>query len=299
MLEAKLPLEWSEIEKELINLRSVEGGFSQAKRGLITLPNGRHVFAKLGLHEHTKEWAKKEIGVYRFLNRQGYSYIPELLAVNEDESGFALAACLPEDGWNWKEEWSERRLAKTLEALDALAAIKPQGTDLKYFSEKALDESKDGWGPLVETADLRAKLLEKLKDAGKDHLAATLNFETEAAKSKRFVFQNTFLVHNDLRADNCAWNPKTQEVRIVDWNLTQMGDRRIDLSATLTHIHKYGFDVLPMCKDRLDADALHWLAGYFLKQSAMPIWDGGPDHLRDFQLLAGMTALDLAAKISV
>jgi len=299
MPELNLPLAWSEIEKELSSLRAVEGGFSQAKRGLVTLSNGREIFIKLGLHEHTKAWAKKEIGVYRFLERQGYPYIPELLAVNEDESGFALAACLPEDGWNWKEEWSESRLAKTLEAMDALAAIKPQGTDLAYLSEKALDESDDGWHQLLEMDSLRTRLLEKLKHAGKDHIANTLHFEAEAVRSKQFMFQNSFLVHNDLRSDNCAWNPKTQEIRIIDWNWTQMGDRRIDLASMLTHIHSYGFDVLPVYRDRLDADALHWLAGYFLKQSATPIWEGGPDNLRDFQLLAGVTALDLAGKISL
>jgi len=298
MSDTHLPLNWSEIEKELVNLRPVDGGFSQAKRGLITLPGGRQVFVKLGLHEHTREWAKKEINIYRFLKQQDYRYVPELLAVNDDETGFALAACLPEDGWNWKEAWSTERLAKTLAATDALAAIKPQGSDLEYFSRKALDEHDDGWSALQAMTDLKVKLLEKLKRAGKDHLAATLNFEAEAAKSKQFIFQSTLLVHNDLRADNCAWNPQTQQVCIVDWNWAQMGDRRIDLSAMLAHVYRQGFNVLPAYKDRLNGDALQWLAGYFLKQSAMPIWDGGPDNLRDFQLLTGIAALDLASELA-
>lgn len=53
---------------------------------------------------------------------------------------------------------------------------------------------------------------------------------------------------------------------------------------------------LPKYADRLDAGALHWMAGFWFKSAAKPIWEGGPEHLRDFQLLAGLTALDLAIK---
>jgi thiamine kinase-like enzyme len=298
MSEPKLPIEWSEIEKELDNLRTVDGGFSQAQRGLLTLPDGTHVFVKLGLHENTKRWAKKEIAVYRFLKKHSYSYIPELLAANDDESGFVITAHTPEDGWDWKENWTEERVDKTLEAMDTLAALQPEGDDLSFFSHKAIDESDDGWKPLLDSTDLQSKLLEKLRKAGKSELADNLDFTKEAKWSSQFAFQTNVLVHNDVRADNCAWSATTNEVRLVDWNWTQLGDRRIDLAATLTYVQKSGFDILPKYADRLDADALHWMAGFWFKSAATPIWEGGPEHLRDFQLLSGLTALDLTTRVT-
>jgi hypothetical protein len=44
-------------------------------------------------------------------------------------------------------------------------------------------------------------------------------------------------------------------------------------------------------------NALHWMAGFWFNAAATPIWDGGPEHLRDFQLLAGVTALRLEKKL--
>jgi hypothetical protein len=55
----------------------------------------------------------------------------------------------PEDGWNWSDEWTEERLAKTLEAMDVLAAIQPGGTDKDFFGSEMLNETDDGWQPLV------------------------------------------------------------------------------------------------------------------------------------------------------
>lgn len=291
-------IEWDEIEAALHNITKVDGGFSSAHRGIITLADGRRVFVKLGVDDNTKKWVKKEIHAYRFLEKHGYPYIPELLAVNDDLTSLALSAHLPEDGWDWKDAWSESRLTKTLEAMDALAAIRPNEDDRQYFSEKAIDESDDGWSPLLSSADLQAKLIEKLRKAKRDALADSLDFMAEAARSKQFIFRTDVLVHNDIRADNCAWNPKTQEVRLVDWNWVQLGDRRIDLAATLTHIQKSGFDILPNHADRLDADALHWMAGFWFKHAATPIWEGGDENLRDIQLLSGITALELAGRVN-
>jgi hypothetical protein len=292
-----MEVSWHDIEQSIETLAKTDGGFSSAHRGIVTLPDGRQVFVKLGVDDPTKKWTKKEIETYRFLQRSSYPYIPQLIAYNENETGFALELLSPEAGWNWQDEWTENRLNKTLEAIDALAAIKPVGADKEYFSDEAINESDDGWRPLNESHELQERLMEKLRATGRDDLAAGLSFAVEAERSGQFKFQRDALVHNDVRADNCAWNAKLQTVKLVDWNWIQLGDRRVDVAAMLVHVHKTGWDVTEKHAPRLDADALHWMAGFWLKSAATPIWPGGPAHLRGMQLQSGITAFELAEKV--
>ncbi|HLZ14569.1 MAG TPA: aminoglycoside phosphotransferase family protein [Candidatus Saccharimonadales bacterium] len=292
-----MEVSWYDIEHSIETLAKTDGGFSSAHRGVVTLPDGRQVFVKLGVDGSTKKWAKKEIETYRFLHRNGYAYIPQLIAYNEDETGFALELLSPEVGWNWQDEWTEARLNKTLEAMDTLAAIKPVGADKEYFSDEMINESDDGWQPLNVSHELQERLLGKLRETGRDDLAAVLNFAAEAARSSQFRFQKDVLVHNDVRADNRTWNAKLQTVKLVDWNWTQLGDRRVDVAAMLVHVHKAGMDVTKKNTSHLNADALHWMAGFWFKSAATPIWPGGPAHLRDMQLQSGITALELAGKV--
>jgi len=290
-------LDWNKVETALAGLHPVEGGYSQAKRGIVTVSDKMDVFVKLGQEGETPKWCKKEIGIYRFLENQRYPFIPKLLAVNADETAFALTACTPEQGWDWTSQWTDRRVAKTLEALDNLASLKLSKMEKAIFEERTVKEDNDGWGELLRSLDLQQKLLKKLNAAGEGGIARELDFEAETRKSEKFNFHSNSLVHIDVRADNCAWHERTGEVRLVDWNWAHLGDRRIDLAITLTHIHASGFDVLSGYSDRLDAQALRWMAGYWLEAAANPIWEGGPEHLRDMQLRSGLTALRLAMEL--
>ena len=288
---------WHEIEASLDNLTPTEGGFSQAHRGLVTLPDGRQIFVKIGTDDNTKQWARKEIAVYEYLKQQSFGAVPELLASSPDNTAFALEALTPENGWDWSEAWTPERLAATLEAMDELAVLKPQSEDWLDMGQLALDESRDGWAALKKSDELRHALLNKLVSAGHKETADALDFAAEADRSARFVFRTDVLVHFDVRADNCAWNPHTKQVKLVDWNWTQYGDARVDFAAMLTHVQKSGLDISASQASRLDADALQWLAGFWFNGAATPIWPGGPEHLRDFQLQAGITALKLARKV--
>ena len=287
-------INWGDIEKSLETLRKVDGGFSAALRGMVTLSDGRPAFVKVGVNDPTKQWAKKEIAVYRFLQRHNYPFIPQLLAYDNDETSFALEALTPEDGWNWSGEWTQERFATTLEAMDVLAAIQPKGPDKDVFGSEMLKETDDGWQPLKESKELQHTLLNKLRSADGSGLANTLDFSVEAERSAAFRFRKETLVHYDVRADNAPWNALRRVVRFVDWNWTQLGDRRIDLAALLVHVHKAGFDVTRAAGDRLNADALQWLTGFWLKAAATPIWPGGPAHLRDMQLQSALIAWKLA-----
>lgn len=288
---------WNDIETSLTKMTPVDGGFSQAHRGLVSLPSGEQVFVKIGTEEKSKEWAHKEIAVYRYLKAHSYSAVPELLGSNSDETSFALESLISEDGWDWTDTWTEGRLTATLKAMDELASLRPVGEDWLSFGQLALDESRDGWAALNQSPELQQILLNKLRESGFTDEAETLDFSKQSDHSSGFVFRTDTLVHYDVRADNCAWNASMNQVKLVDWNWTQYGDTRIDNAAMLTHVHKAGLDVSQTQAARLDADALQWMAGFWFKAAATPIWQGGPEHLRDFQLQAGITAFGLADKL--
>jgi thiamine kinase-like enzyme len=287
-------INWGDIEKSIETLRRVDGGFSSAHRGIVTLSYGTRAFVKVGVNDLTKQWARKEIEVYRFLQCHTYPFIPQILAHNHDETSFALEALTPEDGWNWSDEWTEERLAKTLEAMDVLAAILPEGTCKDFTGGEMLNETDDGWQPLHDSQELQHTLLNQLRSVGCSDIANVLNFAAEVERSAIFDFRKDTFVHYDVRADNAPWHALRQVVKLVDWNWTQLGDRRIDLAALLVHVHKAGLDVTRTAGDRLNSDALHWMAGFWMKAAATPIWPGGPAHLRDVQLQSAITAWKLA-----
>jgi len=138
-------------------------------------------------------------------------------------------------------------------------------------------------------------LTQKLALAGRQDITSSLNIPREANHSASFRFTHDVLVHNDVRADNCAWHAGRKEVKLVDWNWAQLGDKRFDAAAFLVHVQRAGLDVTEHHAGRLDKDALHWLAGFWLNAAAQPLLPGTSEKstLRDHQLSSGVAALDL------
>ena len=289
------PIAWGTVQAALPTLQRPEGGYSLAERGLITTADGRTLFVKIGVDEYTRGWAAKEIRVYDFLAEHSYPYIPNLLSTNDENTAFVLDALSPENGWDWSDTWNKSRLDATLTALDALAAIEPTSRNAELVAPTMTDEN-NGWPKLACSEELRTNLAAKLAGAGEEVLLRDLQPFME--RRLNFSVRHDTLVHDDVRADNCPWNESLGEVRLVDWNWLELGDRRIDLAAMLVHVHASGFDVLPSYRDRLDADALQWMAGFWFEAASKPIWPGGSEKLREVQLRAGITALKLAQTLS-
>lgn len=284
-------IEWNIIEQQLPKLQAVEGGYSNAQRGLLQLPDGQTVFVKVGRHQNTAAWAQKEVAVYDFLHRQKFPHLPQILAVNDDHSGFALEALLPGDGWDWTESWSEARLKATLDAMSELAAIHPtRSADIALLDTPGVSQDDNGWVVLRESPDKQNLLTQKLNDINATYILQAINIQADTTRSLGYVFKQTELTHFDIRGDNCAWNAHTNTVRIVDWNWVHLGDADIDHGAMFAHIQRSGFAVPHNYIAKLNPDALHWLAGFWFNAATTPIWEGGPAHLRDVQLAAGVAA---------
>lgn len=285
-------IDWNVIEARLADLQAVEGGYSAATRGILTLDEGCRLFVKIGVDDHTRAWARKEVGVYRRLRDLGFAFAPSLLSSAPDGTGFALEALTPEGGWDWSNRWSKERLECVLAATDDLAGYDPVRFD-PSLTEPTLTARADGWPRLEPRAPRTLALYAKLEALGARHLIAPV--ETRAGRRSPFSPRLDTLIHLDVRSDNCAWRSDTHDVSLVDWNWLQVGDRRIDHAALLTSVHHSGFDVTRGALDRLDAEALTWIAGYWLAASIKPMWPGGPSGLRDHQFSMAVTALELAA----
>ncbi len=285
---------WSEIEASLDTLSPVRGGNTNAKRGVVTLPDSTKLFVKIGIDDQTKGWIAKEVQAYNFLAEYSFPHIPHFISVNEEGDGLALEALLSTDGWDWSDTWDDERLEKTLASMDALAEIQP---DTCYYPllVPVLSEKDNGWTKLMASEERQADLLAKLAAVGEVEIVGEIRAQFHASENFQMAFDT--LVHHDVRADNCAWHAAKGVVKLVDWNWLQMGDRRIELAATLTHVQACGFDVLPKYAERLDAGALRWVAGYWLEAGSKPIWTGGPAKLRNTQLQSGMVALKLAREV--
>jgi hypothetical protein len=65
-----------DIEPHLNALEDAAGGFTAAKRGVVTIGDGTKVFVKIAVDELTRKWLKKEIRAYKKLNRLGYQLRP-------------------------------------------------------------------------------------------------------------------------------------------------------------------------------------------------------------------------------
>lgn len=289
-------MNWNDIENKIDYLVPVKGGYSSAKRGILEVADGQKIFVKLGTDASTKDWAHKEIAVYRFLKAASYQHIPELLAVNPDETAFTIEALTEEDGWDWSDTWSKERLDATLLAMDQLAAIRPEDKHESTF-KSLLTSDDDGWVALASSPELQVEFRQKGK--GNELLEKVArDLPGEAARSRRFdITGGDTLVHFDVRADNCAWNARHNSVKLVDWNWLTLGSRDIDLAAFLMHLYGGGFQLLPAYADRLDPAAVHWMAGFWLKSGCTPIWAGGSVELRESQFKKGVAALELLEKI--
>jgi hypothetical protein len=288
-------MDWQIIQERPDALLPVEGGFTKAIRGIFTTPQNRKVFVKIGVDPITKTWAKKEIDVYKSLQACGYKYIPKLISINDDECGFALEYLGSENGWEWETPWTDHRLGATLRALDELATLPRSAVAPGLLEDDEDDINVNPWQMCRIDQASEALLNKRLHDVNRPDIAERLK---DLKSSLQFTPDSKVLVHYDVRRDNCAWNPRLETVKLIDWNWLRFGSQKIDVCALLVNAYKAGLS-LKNFTDRLDYNALMWLTGYWLSSSIQPGSEtmSDPAVLRSYQFDSAIAAYDLATEI--
>lgn len=298
-MKASPLLSWATIESSMETFRPASSGYTQAKRGFVTVFDGTVLFVKIGSDDETKKWIQKEIDVYQFLSAHNYLPIPKLLSINNTHDGLALEYLDTGDNWEWETTWTNERLQATIDAMDTLADIATDNLPESVIKIRMINKLGNPWQTLAKDLTTQGKLRLKLEESNKHALAIEICNDAFLKQNFTFDLPQDTLVHYDIRRDNCAWNANTKQVKIIDWNWLQLGNREIDMNALLVSVAASGFKLTPPFKGRLNKDALLWLAGAWFSASIEPITNNTSEtsSLRSYQLESAITAYELAAHL--
>ena len=248
---------------EVTGYRYTPGGWSVSVRGVLTLADGRTVFAKLGDVPDTARAVRDEIAAYRLLGR--HPFMPRLVA--EDSAAPLLviedlsrARRVPP--WTVPTLADFRRLCEELGATPAPPGLISLDTEVRG----------DGWervaaDPTPARRVLSATWLE-------------LNLPLLLAAQRRARAVGSSLVHTDLRSDNLLF--LSDRAIAIDWNLARRGDPRWDPHLTAHTIAMEGGGTVDELLPDADPAIVAWLAGFFASRAGLPPPAGAPK-VRGFQ----------------
>jgi hypothetical protein len=227
--------------------RPVAGGYTAARRFVVSLEDGRSAFLKAATDGETAAWLAAEAVAYRGVRAD---FLPALLAWDPTSLPFLLLEDLSHA--RWPPPWGEgdpRRVVSTLERVHAT----PPPAGLPTVASQA-DEIR-GW-PRVE-ADPRPFLSLGLVTSA--WLARALPALARAEADLRLDGDD--LLHMDVRSDNlCFAGDRTV---LVDWSWACVGNGDVEVGYFLPSLHLEGGpapeEVLPRRPD-LAACVTSWFA---------------------------------------
>jgi hypothetical protein len=263
----------------VVGRRPATGGYTPAERWVIDLADGRSAFVKAAVNDLTAAWLRKEYRMYAELRAP---FMAELLGWADD----GLPMLLLEDlsGCTWPPPWSDEWIASALGMLESVAATPPP-TWLTASSEAAW--IADGWARVAEDPDP----LLKTRIVSAAWLDEALPVLLRIAGPT--VIAGDQLCHFDVRSDNMCFRPDGSAV-IVDWNLAEMGNARLDVAFWLPSLALEGG---PMPESVLPdaAPEAAVVAGFFASRCGLPRIPDAPT-VRDFQKRQLTAALPWACR---
>jgi len=255
-------IEWDDIRRALPTLVPALDGTSTARRGVVTLADGKQVFVKIATNEHSFHSIQSEVRVYRWLEKANYGHAPYLLAASNAGDGLALPDL---SAWDWQHVWSEAKLDAAFAALDELAAL-PGALD--YFSQTTYGSNP--WRDMPDELSVYAQFLDEQSLQKVESILSNTEQRAEYARiADSEPWRGTDLVHYDARADNFAYDPASNHGCFVDWNWAGLGNTAFDRTGLLVAAQLTGFDVLMNHKHRIDLNSLVWLMGFWLQRSVL------------------------------
>ncbi|TAL14641.1 aminoglycoside phosphotransferase family protein [Patescibacteria group bacterium] len=249
-----------DIEPFLDTMQPVEGGYSLAERGVVTIGSGLKVFVKIAEGEMTKKWLRKEIIAYQKLNSAGYPYIPTLLAYNESHSAMAIEYL---NGASFENIWDTDKLDAILNTQKVLRDYKQVFIDDPNFTLESVIGLDSKWGSIMKVGAIE-KINTKFAKLGVDASFTREQIRSYEAMLEGWKIADDTLVHQDIRADNFGYDPITRQGKLVDWNWLCLGDVSLDRTPLFVNMYISGFDPYVHHPETYDAKMLAYLVSFWL-----------------------------------
>jgi hypothetical protein len=266
---------------QVVSLAQVSRGYTNNGRFLVTLDDGRSVFAKAAVDGATTTWLRTEHAMYEQL--RGEAFVPGVFGWLDGD----LPVLVIEDlsGSRWPPPWDTGMIDAVLASLDALARL-PAPDWLPRFDDG--EAQGEGWNQVL--ADPGEFL--SLGLAGPEWLDQAGPILREAAGLA--ALRGNSILHCDVRSDNVCL---TGDVALlVDWNLAQVGNPWFDVAFWLPSLAaETGLapeSVAPECPAELAA----YVAGFFASRAGGPLIPHAP-LVRRVQRDQLVTALPWAVRV--
>ncbi len=269
------------MQAKILRFQPASGGYTTARRGVLTFEGGQTVFLKAATCEQTAQWLRAECAVYRHLGAQeDADFLPRVIAWDDDGvRPFLLLEDLSMA--HWPPPWEPGLAERVQEMLSRLRRmpLMPGMTSLETYRDDL-----SGWRKVAE--DPAPFLSLGVRSAA--WLEAAL--PSLQAAEKGAVLTGSDFLHLDIRSDNlCFTDSRTI---LVDWNWACAGNGMVDLAAWLPSLHAEGGPppeaLLPDAPELAAA-----LSGFWAAQAGLAGRDPRMKALNLFQL---QTALPWAAR---
>ena len=250
------------------------------------------MFVKIGVDEETKRWVTKEIFVYQTLNKARFEYTPTLLSVNEDNTTMAIEYL---SNASFENTWNKEKIDALIVARSELKKCnKLFDKDSLYMKDPYIVNLSDKWSKLLSEQSVK-----KINDIA-THLGADISFSlsqiTEyASEYANHTLCSDTLVHQDIRADNFAYNPQTKSGKFIDWNWLCYGDDSLDLTPAFINIYLSGIDPFVLHPQAYDRKIILFLISFWLY--AIASGNLRPDQHEQKRRLAQIAQLKICLKL--
>ena len=259
------------------------GGVTPARRWIVTLDDGRSVFAKVATDELTASWLRDEHIVYQHL--KGAPYMPAYVGYHDDGEQPVLALEDLSEA-TWPPPWNDVGIASLLATLEQMwGATPPPDT------ASAADDAREisgGWDEIARDPNAFLALGLCSKAWFFEHLDALRKADDQHA------FAGEALLHFDVRSDNVCFRPDGGAV-LVDWNLVSVGNPQVDVVFWLPSLEAEGGPAPETVLPDADPSLVSTCAAFFCARATRPPIPTAPT-VRDVQLIQARTALPWAAR---
>ena len=259
------------------------GGHTPARRWIVTLDDGRTVFAKVATDELTASWLRDEHLIYSLL--RGARFMPGYVGFYDDGT-YPVLVLEDLSSAAWPPPWDAERVAAVIQCVaDVAAADAPAGLPRVADDHLGL---RDGWAEVEERA-AAFLALGICSPAWLDAHLGALRSAGEAAP-----LDGDTLLHFDVRSDNVCFRDDGTAV-LVDWNWTSVGNPAIDVVFWLPSLEAEGGPPPEAVAPEVSPELVACWAGFLCSHAARAPIPTAP-YVRRTQLRQARTALPWAAR---